>query len=420
MKRLFSLASVLLMSAVCCLSGAAQSSSQERLIILNEGNWGANNARISYFENGRVVTDKLFMEKNGYGIGDTPNDIIQVGDDLIAIAVNSSNIIQFMRTDGTAVAAVENVPNNRRLATDGSYLYVTSYAHECSTKDGLWTCTKGYVAKISLTDFKVESCCEVGFEPEGIAYYKGCLFVANTGGYSVYESTVSIVDAENMTLIRNVDTGAKNLYGTMSQSGRYLCINSSGDYYSLPACTVIFDCEKALSSDECFIILDGPSTYNCTAADGRFLSLGTDFNYVTYETVFYLRTIDPVQLFASSGVNGVEDGMPGTVAEDIASKMASPYGIYVNPYSGYIYATDAVDYVSPGMLHQWTPEGKYVGCWPLYVSPGHFLALGDWTPAGMSVVRSDASDDRIYDLNGIEVNGTHSGLTIVGGRIQLR
>lgn len=130
-----------------------QLNAQERLIILNEGNWQSNNARISYFEDGRIVSNKWFEEANGYGIGDTPNDIIQVGPDLIAIAVNWSNIIQYIRTDGTAVTATEDVPNNRKMATDGEYLYITSYGHECSTIGGLWECTKGFVAKVDLKTF---------------------------------------------------------------------------------------------------------------------------------------------------------------------------------------------------------------------------------------------------------------------------
>ena len=153
----FTLAYILCLCTLFCRG-------QERLIILNEGNWQSNNARISYFEDGVVVSNKWFEEKNGYGIGDTPNDILQVGPDLIAIAINWSNIIQYITTDGMAVAATEDVPNNRKLATDGKHLYITSYAHECLTVNGFWNCEKGFVAKVNLETFQVEQCCEVGWE----------------------------------------------------------------------------------------------------------------------------------------------------------------------------------------------------------------------------------------------------------------
>ena len=92
------------------------------------------------------MTNKWFRKVNGSKIGDTPNDILHVNDTLIAITVNWSNIIQYIHPDGTACGATENVPNNRRMCSDGRYLYVTSYAHKCGSQ----TFTRGYVAKIDL------------------------------------------------------------------------------------------------------------------------------------------------------------------------------------------------------------------------------------------------------------------------------
>ncbi|MDO5447196.1 MAG: hypothetical protein Q4F34_05415 [Prevotellaceae bacterium] len=417
MKKTITL--ILLLAAMSCFA-------REQLIILNEGNWQSNNARISYFEDGRIVSNKWFEEKNGYGIGDTPNDIIQVGEDLIAIAVNWSNIIQYIRTDGTAVTATEDVPNNRKMATDGKYVYITSYAHECGTQNGLFECEKGYVAKVNLTTFKVEKCCEVGWEPEGIAYYNGFLFIADTGGYAFqedhdYETTVSIVDASTMKLVKQVDTGIINLYGKMSQAGKYLCINSPGDYYDIPAHSVIFDCEQALTSDDCFYVLDVPATYNTATTDGKFFAIGSSFSYYTGEYIFNTVTIDPAKLFASKGKEGVVATLPGTVADDIKTKLASPYGIYVNPYTGYIYATDANgDFNSPGKLYQWTPDGKYIDNYKIYINAGHFLALGDWKSLGIEDVKYKATSNALYNLQGIRVDENYKGIIITNGKKSIK
>ncbi len=109
---------------------AAANPRTERLIIVNEGLWQADNGRLSYFEDGTMVSNEWFRQVNGYKLGDTPNDIIQVNDNLIAIAVNWSNIVQFITPEGKAVAATEDVPNNRKLASDGKYVYISSYGHE--------------------------------------------------------------------------------------------------------------------------------------------------------------------------------------------------------------------------------------------------------------------------------------------------
>ena len=355
------------------------SSNIERLIVCNEGMWQADNGCLSYFEDGAIVSNKWFKDKNGIKLGDTPNDIIQVNENLIAIAVNWSNIVQFITPQGIAVAATEDIPNNRRLCSDGSYVYITSYGHECETTNGTVYFDKGYVAKIDLSNYKVVATCEVGYEPEGIALYKGHLFVANTGGYSEqesheYETTVSIINVATMTLEKNIDTQVPNLFGEMSQSGRYLCINSPGDYYEVPPCGLIFDCEKALVSNDCFVRFDNPVTYNTATPDGKFFAVGSAFSYLTGEYEFACLTIDPKVMMQTGGQEGLEQALPGTMKADFTN-MSQPYGIYVNPYSGIIYGTDSGSFEGAGYLYQWTPEGELKGKHKVYINPGHFLAL---------------------------------------------
>lgn len=399
---------------------------QERIILLNEGNWQADNGKITYFEDGEVVSNQWFRDVNKRKLGDTPNDIIQINNDLIAITVNWSNIIQFISPDGKRVAETEDVPNNRKLATDGRYVYVSSYGHECGTIDGYVTFTKGYVAKIDIQTFKVVATCEVGYEPEGIAYYNGYLFVANTGGYAFqedheYETTVSIINAETMQLEKNVDTGQINLYGKLSQSGPYLCINSPGDYYDVPAATVIFDCDKALAGDdECFVVLEYASTYSCTMLDGNFLAIGARFSYYTNEYKFNYVIIDPREVMLTEGGGGIDESLPGTMLEDLKA-LGMPYGVYVNPYTGYIYATDAGSFAAAGALIQWSPEGTFLGKHKVYINPAHFLAL---PPSGefdgvVSIIDAGKQHqaDYMYDLRGVRiVDPNASSLYIHNGK----
>ena len=418
---------------ICHLSFSV---AQEKLILLNEGLWQADNGRMTYFENGKVVSNSWFRDQNGLKIGDTPNDIIQVNDNLIAIAVNWSNIVQFITPDGKAVAAIEDIPNNRKLCSDGRYVYVTSYGHECtvvgnasqrsnevrSTYGTLGSVPyyfdRGFVAKIDIETFQVVAATEVGYEPEGIAFYKGHLFVANTGGYALqeghdFETTVSILNAETMQVEKTIDTHVPNLFGKISQSGRYLCINSPGDYYDEPASSLIFDCEKALASDyssgataDCFVKLNVAATYNCTTCDGQFLAVGSAFSYISGDYEFFYLTIDPQSVMDSQGQSGVTPTLPGALLADY-QKMNQPYGIYVNPYTGYIYGTDAGSFEGAGYLYQWSPEGQLLGKHKVYINPGHFLAL---PPDGQHFqgIRETGNgkmkiDNHVYDLQGRRV-----------------
>ena len=403
-------------------------SAQEKLLLLNEGMWQADNGRLTWFEDDHVVSNKWFIEQNGQKLGDTPNDIIQINDNLIAIAINWSNIVQFITPEGKAVAATEDVPNNRKLCSDGSYVYITSYGHECGTKDGFKYFDKGFVAKIDVKTFQVVAATEVGYEPEGIALYKGRLFVANTGGYAEqedhdFETTVSILNAETMEVEKTIDTHVPNLYGKMSQSGRYLCINSPGDYYEEAVAGLIFDCEKALASDyksdataDCFVKLDAAVTYNCTTLDGKFLAIGSAFSYLTGEYESYYLTIDPKEVMESKGKSGITQTLPGTVKADFED-MSQPYGIYVNPYTGYIYGTDAGSFEGAGYLYQWSPEGKQLGKHKVYINPGHFLAL---PPDGHFNPNLNPNDNLKGDVNGdgaVDVADISSVISVMAGDI---
>lgn len=337
----------------------------ENLIICNEGNWQSDNGQLSYYDGtAGVLTNKWFRQVNGSKLGDTPNDIVQVNDTLIAIAVNWSNIIQYIHPDGTACGATENVPNNRRMCADGNYLYITSYAHQCGNQ----TFEKGYVAKIDVKTKQVVATCEVGWEPEGVRLYEGKLYVANTGGYAfsenhAYETTVQVVDAETMKSIKTIDTGCINLYGEMSQAGQYLCINSCGDYYDVKPKTVIVDCK----TDE-VKTFDFPCTYNTT--DGKlFYTVGSEFSYNTGAYVYQIKTINPE-------TKEVKDGIFCETITQKIKEITSPYELYISPYTKNVYFTDAGSYASAGYLYGYTKEGEELFVkQKVYINPAHILAL---------------------------------------------
>ncbi len=381
---------------------------EEKLIVLNQGMWQADNGRLSYFADGQIISNEWFREVNGYKLGDTPNDIITVNEDLIAIAVNWSNIIQFMTPEGRAVGAIEDIPNVRCLASDGEYVYATSYGHECKTATGCLYFEKGFVAKIDTRTFTITDACETGYEPEGIACHNNCLYIANSGGYAFqeghdYEQTVTIIDSGNMEKIGEIDTGHINLYGKMSKSGKYLCINSAGDYYETPGCGIILDCEKALSnSGECFISIPYYVTYNCNAGDGLFYAVGAGYSYLTGEYEFNCITLDAQKIMDSKGEEGITLKMPGNMAEMIMG-MEAPYGIYMNPYTRMLYATDAGSFSGSGQLYQWDPDGNFKGKHAVYINPGGFMALPPDSQLSEITALNRETSNGIYDILGRRV-----------------
>lgn len=402
-------------------------SATEKVVVVNEGLWQSDNGRLTLIEGNEVVSNEWFGEVNGFKIGDAPSDIIQINDGMLAIAVNGSGIIQFINPDGKAIGETEAVASPRKLASDGEYLYVSSYAHEVEVNGSTLKFEKGFVAKIDIKDFNVIAASEVGYEPEGVSIYDGYLFVANSGGYSFqeqhdYESTVTMIVADTMKPVRNIETGGVNLYGKMSQSGKYLCINAAGDYYETAPATVLLDCDAAIagkSESECCVLLDFASTYSSATTKGTFYAVGSEYSYITGAYDYNFTTIDPYKVFASRGSEGIEKALPGSMEKDIKGMM-TVNGIYVNPYSGYIYVADASEYGSAGSVYQWNPAGELQGIYKVYISPAHFLAVA---PEGyfndIEMIRSEEKDKAtgVYNLQGIPMKSPVKGeVYIINGR----
>lgn len=180
--------------------------------------------------------------------------------------------------------------------------------------------------------------------------------------------------------------------------------------------------EKALSgSDDCFVKLDYSSTYSCATRDCKFYAIGSYFSYLTGMYEFNYITIDPKEIMESGGNNGIEESLPGTMLSDIMS-LQTPYGIYVNPYTGYIYATDAESYASSGSLIQWSPEGELLGKHKTYINPGHFLALPpNGATSGINGIDNDNNfDGKVYDIYGRMRSNMQKGINIVSGKKVVR
>ncbi len=356
----------------------------EYLFLLEEGNWQSDNGQMSLITNG-TISRNYFSEVNGTKIGDTPEDIILIPDkNMMAISVNWSNIVYFTDLKGQIVGQTEDIPNCRHMCTDGEFVYISSYAHKTALGE---TYEKGYIAKIRISDFKVVKTCEVGWEPEGVAYYDGRVFVANTGGYAFsenhdYDNTVMAVDAESMTvtdtvaIVNNAGQKVINLYGEMSQSGEYLCINSPGDYYDVQPSAVIFNC-----TDGSYKVYEGvPATYNTTLLSGKFFVVGSTFSYYTGEYKYNVGTIDPVSGQYDQDVFETSAGTFKETVKAVIDEMSNPYCCYQNPYTGHLYIVDATSYASPGRVYEFDEMGvlipidgkKYRSC---YINAGHMIAV---------------------------------------------
>jgi DNA-binding beta-propeller fold protein YncE len=313
--------------------------------LLNEGNMGSNKSTLDYFDYEKgVYTRNIFAERNPgvvKELGDVGNDI-QIYRDRLYAVINCSHFVEVMDVRTARHIAVVSIPNCRYIVFKGDYAYVSSYAGPVQIDPNA---RLGYVAKVDLETLQVVDECTVGYQPDELVVVGNKLYVANSGGYRVpnYDRTVSVIDLDTFTETKKIDV-AINLHRLELDRYGNLWVSSRGDYYNTPSKTFVIDTATDEVTDELPL-----ANSNMTRSGDNLYVYSTEWSYITNDWTITYATVDTrtKQIVTR---NFISDG---TDAE-----IKIPYGVAVNPETEEIFVTDAKDYVTPGMLHCYRPDGS--------------------------------------------------------------
>ena len=313
--------------------------------LLNEGNMGSNKATLDYYDyTSATYSRNIYAQANPdvpKELGDVGNDLKIYGGRLYAV-INCSNKVEVMDAKTCKRIGQVDIPNCRYICFDGPYAYVTSYAGPVSV--GASHAQIGYVARIDTATLEIKDQCMVGYQPDELAVVGNKLYVANSGGYMVpnYDITVSVIDLASFVETKRIPV-AKNLWLVRPDAYGYLWVSSRGDYYDLPAKLYCIDSRTDQVVDSLDVAVSsmdivGDSLYACA----------TEWNYEKYEDEI-TYTIVNVRTRQVENRRFITDGTD--------EQIDKPYCVRVHPITRDIYITDAKNYVTPGNLHCYSPEG---------------------------------------------------------------
>ena len=344
---------------------APQFTDVQGFYLLNEGNMGSNKATLDYynFRTGRYSRNIFAMANPSVPkeMGDVGNDLGIYGSKLYAV-INCSNKIDVIDKKTVKKIGQIDIPNCRFIKFYGGYAYVTSYAGPVVITPDYKQ--RGYVAKIDTATLQVVDTCLVGFQPDELDIINGKIYVANSGGYMVpnYENTISVIDINSFTEVDRIEIEI-NLACCKADRRGVLWISSRGDYYENKSRLFAYDTRhnrlvKTFDTSVSSMWMDGDSLF----------VIGVQFSYVTMKNEISYAVINTATLEQVSD-NFITDGTE--------TEIAMPYSVAVNPITKDIYVTDAKDYISPGRLYCFSPEG--VKQWDVRTGdiPAHFAFLGD-------------------------------------------
>ena len=338
--------------------------SAKKLFVLNEGGMGSNNASLDFLRvsDGNYITG-AFKKMNPSveaGLGDVGNDIAIHGDEAW-IVVNNSGLVEVISAkDETEITTIQ-IPTPRNIAFDDRYAYVTSWAGAYLS----WTSPedsknpKGQVYKIDLSTKKVAGTVEVGYQPEGIAYYDGKLYVANSGGVSsqlapnyAYDNTVSIIDTKSfkVTQTLEVQVNLKNVYSDGKGNIYVTTLGNYGDVHS-----GLYRIRFSLaSSAEVTKIADYVSVSSLCGDTVYCIGTDTEFDWTATSHAYKAWSCR------------------GGVRTDLSLNVSATtlYGLYALD-SDTFFVSDAGDYFNPGSVSCYD-KGTKLWTVDAGVCPGHF------------------------------------------------
>ncbi|WP_418833806.1 DUF5074 domain-containing protein [Phocaeicola sp.] len=326
-------------------SGGTGHEAVKGFFLLNEGNMGSNKASLDFFsyETGKYMRN-IYPSRNPdivKELGDVGNDLAIYGGKLYAV-INCSHYVEVMDVKTAKHVGSIDILNCRYIAFNEGKAYVSSYAGPVQIDPNA---RPGKVVEVDTTSLKVTREVVVGYQPEEMVITGGKLYVANSGGYRFpnYDTTVSVVDLETFEVINTIDVAINLHRMTKDRFGR-IYVSSRGNYYDVGADVYVIDS----NTDRLVGNLGIPASEMCISGDSIYMT-SVEWNYTTNRnTVSY--TLYDVAREKIVSHNFIADGTD--------KQIQIPYGIAVNPDTKEVFISDAKDYVTPGTLYCFSPEGN--------------------------------------------------------------
>lgn len=329
------------------------------LYILNEGNMGSNKCTIDFYNctNGYYLRN-IYAERNPNVVkelGDVGNDIAVYQNKLFAV-VNCSHFVEVMDARTAVHTGTVNITNCRYITFKGDKAYVSSYAGPVQIDPNA---RPGKIVEFDINTLEITREVVVGYQPEEMVIKDNKLYVANSGGYRPgnYDRRVMIVDLDSFEVTKEIDV-AINLYRMEMDNNGRIYVSSRGDHYGIGSNLYVIDSNTDTVTDTLGIAVSemhlNENKLYMTSVQWSYITGSNEISYTMFDT-------DKQEIVSTSFID-----------KDIAKEIKIPYGVTVNPENGEIFVTDATDYVTPGYLYCFTPEGQFK--WKVRTGdiPAHF------------------------------------------------
>lgn len=310
-----------------------QSSSQaverHNMIVLNEGNWGSNNASLSVVDTDSSYIDNgWFQTANGRRLGDQAQDMIVYGSKLYVTVTESNTLEVVDPASGMSTQLRMGSLKPRYIAAHSGKLYISCYNPPC-------------VVCVDTATLTIEDTCLLAdYRPEGIAIAQGTAFVAGAyhkGDYNLFDNKIYRIDLSSFDTLPSWVVGLNN--------NRIEKMNEN---------TLFVNCGNGTASSPNGAYFMDATTGDITPADFAPTKMAL-YNGTVYG---FSAPYGDSPAFALLHADGSSEPFPFEPALTDLEQNENPYAIAIDPNNGDIYiATDGA-YRVPGDIFCFKRDGQ--------------------------------------------------------------
>ena len=319
----------------------APTGSGQYALVLNEGNFLGGTGAVSRFDKTTqaVVPDLFGAANGGAALGSVVQSMTVVGQRGYVVVNNSNKIEVVSLPDFKSITTINGLSQPRHLTlsvANPGRAYVTEWLGGPYPAPYL----PGRVSILDLTTNKILQALPTGTNPERPVLLGGRLYVPNSG-----TASLSVFDDATGAALPSIALPSEASGGLVADASGNLWVLCGSDYVSRPATLVRLNPLQINQQTQ----LPLPSA----GGGGGLLRISPNGQQLYYnhdEAEYRMNVTDPA--------------LPPKffLKRDF-------YGFDIDPATGLLYATDALNYSSPGRLIRYQPDGTKLDSATVLVSP---------------------------------------------------
>ncbi len=300
----------------------------EGVFILNEGNYGAGNSSLSYYDPvEKTVVNEAYARANGERLGEGAQSMAVRKDQGYLIINNSEELlvidINTFKLTGTITGF--NVPRYVHFLSDTKAYVTEMYS--------------GHIAIIDPQQRRITGYIDTPGHPgtEQMVQYGKYVF---TNCWS-YDNKILVIDTELDRVVDEIEVGIQPTSLVLDRYGKIWTITDGGyegsPYgWEAPALYRIDAATRQVEREFLFEKGDWPSEV-CIDAAGEMI-------YFINKAVWCMWVMD--------------ENLPDEPFIPAPEGWSTFYGLGVNPVNSDVYVSDAIDYSQPGVVYRFSSDGR--------------------------------------------------------------